>query len=53
MFMWVSANSVCKDDSYKVMFGLKKREERKRVEWREREKKEIEKSSEIKFCCLI
>lgn len=36
-----------------AMFGLKKWEERKRVEWREREKKGEEGSSEIRFHCLV
>ena len=39
--------------SFYVMFGLKKREERKRVEWRGREKKGMKKSSEIRFCYLV
>ena len=47
--MWVQ-NSVTR---FKVMLGLKKMKERKKVEWRGREKKGMEKSSEIKFCCLI
>ena len=37
----------------KVMFGLKKMEERKRVECRGSEKKGMENSNEIRFCYLI
>ena len=37
----------------RVMFSLKKWEERKIVEWRERKKKGEEGSSEIRFHCLV
>ena len=40
-------------NSLKAMFGLKKGEERKRVEWRGREKKGVEENSEIIFHCLV
>ena len=37
----------------KVVFGFKKGEERKRVEWRGKEKRGVEENSKIKFHCLV
>ena len=39
----------CDDNSYKVVFGFKKRKERKRVEWRERRREEWKRIVKLNF----
>ena len=41
------------EERTEAMFGLKKGEERKRIEWKGREKKGVKENSEIKIYYLI